>query len=134
MNLLLDTNVVSEFGKRYPNAKITAFVQAQPATTLWLSVLTLGELRRGIVAEARRQMAIASIQQWAEQTERDFAGRILPVTVEIAQAWGVMSAGRTRPVVDTLLAATAQVHGLTVVTRNTRDFANLGVPVLNPWE
>lgn len=134
MSYLLDTNVISEFSKRRPNPAITGFVTSLPPDETWLSVMSLGEIRRGVEIELARNPASAElIRQWLMATEEQFVDRLLPVTGEIAHRWGEISADRTRPVVDTLLAATALVHDLIVVTRNERDFANLGVRLINPW-
>ena len=134
MTYLIDTNVISEFSKRRPHASVAAFLAGLSAESVWLSVLTLGEIRRGVERERPRDpMAADSIQQWLWRTEARFVDRILPVTAEIAHRWGEMSSDRTRPVTDTLIAATASVHGLTVVTRNERDYRDLGVRVVNPW-
>ena len=96
--------------------------------------MSLGEIRRGVEIElARNPDSGKSIERWLEVTEEQFSARLLPITAEIAHRWGTISADRTRPIIDTLLAATALVHDLTVVTRNERDFSDLGVSVLNPW-
>ena len=134
MSYLLDTNVISEFSKRRPNQSITDFVASLPTEGTWLSVMSLGEIRRGVEIElARNPDSGKSIERWLEVTEEQFSARLLPITAEIAHRWGTISADRTRPIIDTLLAATALVHDLTVVTRNERDFSDLGVAVLNPW-
>lgn len=134
MNYILDTNVISEFSKRRPNPAVTQLLLSMSRDRVWLSVMTLGEIRRGIEDEnGKNPNAARSIMRWLAATESDFAGRILPVTAEIAHRWGEMSAGRTRPVVDTLIAATASIHNLTVVTRNERDYRDLDVPIINPW-
>jgi len=134
LSYLLDTNVISEFSKRRPNPVITDFVKSLRASGTWLSAMSLGEIRRGVEMEAAKNPPSAdAIRRWLLATETEFASRVLPVTTEIAYRWGVISADRTRPVVDTLIAATALVHDLTLVTRNERDFADLGVRLLNPW-
>ena len=107
----------------------------RPASTLYLSVLTLGELRKGIegVSDAKRRMALTD---WLEtDLPAFFAGRVLAVDTSVADRWGrLLSAeGRPLPAIDSLLAATAAQHGLRMVTRNTRDFAALGLDVINPW-
>lgn len=135
MSYLLDTNVLSELRRRAPEPAVAAWVVARPASTLHLSVLTLGELRKGaeIVKDAARRLALVD---WLEtELPAFFAGRIHPVDARVADCWGrlVAQSGRPLPAVDSLLAATAAVHGLTVVTRNTRDFAGLGVPLIDPW-
>jgi len=135
LSYLLDTNVLSELRKRDPDSRVTAWLQARPATTLYLSVLTLGELRKGIAPlelGARKQM----LQDWLEaDLPKFFSGRILPVDARVADQWGILIAqeGRPLPAIDSLLAATALVHGLTLVTRNVRDFQYQKLVVIDPW-
>lgn len=128
---LLDTNVVSELAKRRPNAAVFSFLERIEQRRTYVSVLTLGELRRGVVRRGERE---TELSRWVDRIELRFARRTLPIDKEVARVWGELSAGRSRPVVDTLLAATAMVHGLVLVTRNTRDVADAGVDLLNPWQ
>lgn len=131
---LLDTNVVSETRKKKADAGVTAFLEAVDSSALYLSVLTLGELRRGVAAKKRDDpVAAKSLAAWAEGLEIGFADRILGIDAAAARLWGDWSAERPRPVVDTLLAATAAAHGLTLVTRNMRDVQDVPVKVFNPW-
>jgi predicted nucleic acid-binding protein len=131
---LLDTNVVSETRKKKADAGVTAFLEAVDSSALYLSVLTLGELRRGVAAKKRDDpVAAKSLAAWAEGLEIGFADRILGIDAAAARLWGDWSAERPRPVVDTLLAATAAAHGLTLVTRNARDVQDVPVKVFNPW-
>jgi toxin FitB len=131
---LLDTNVVSETRRKNPETGVIAFLNQVDSSALFLSVLTLGELRKGIAAKHRLDPAAAkSLSAWAQGLEIGFADRILGIDAAIARLWGEWSAARSRPVVDSLLAATAVVHGLTLVTRNLRDVYGLPVKVLNPW-
>jgi predicted nucleic acid-binding protein len=135
LSYLLDTNVLSELRRKTPDAGVVEWFSRRPASTLYLSVLTLGELRKGIegVAEAERRMALTD---WLEtDLPGFFAGRILPIDVQVADRWGrlVAAAGRPLPAIDSLLGATAAQHGLSMVTRNARDFADLGLDVINPW-
>lgn len=135
MSYLLDTNVLSELRRKTPDAGVVAWMAIRPASTLYLSVLTLGELRKGIegVADAKRRMVL---MDWLEtDLPGFFAGRILAVDASVADRWGrlLAIAGRPLPAIDSLLGATAVQHGLRMVTRNTRDFEGLGVDVINPW-
>ena len=138
MSYLLDTCLLSELPKRQPNAGVAAWIDTTDESLLFVSTLTLGELRKGIekLANSQRRQAIRS---WFERdvTPR-FRDRILAADLEVCLRWGQLSAeserlGRPRPVVDTLLASTALVHGLVLVTRNERDFEHLPVRVINPW-
>lgn len=135
MSYLLDTNVLSELRRRAPDPAVAAWVVARPASTLHLSVLTLGELRKGAETAADTTRRLALLDWLATELPAFFAGRVLPVDAQVADRWGRMlaAAGRPLPAIDSLIAATAAVHGLTVVTRNTRDFAALGVPLIDPW-
>jgi toxin FitB len=136
---LLDTNVISELVTRRPEPSVSRWVEDTDEGVLHLSVLTLGEIRRGIASlpQARRR---AELESWLNKGLRGrFAGRILPLDAEVADRWGRVAAQARSmnvhlPVIDGLLAATALQHDLTFVTRNTRDVAGIGVSVLNPWE
>ena len=135
MSYLLDTNVLSELRRKTPDARAVEWFSRRPASTLFLSVLTLGELRKGIegVPDAERRMALTD---WLEtDLSVFFAGRILSVDSQVADRWGrlVAAAGRPLPAIDSLLGATSAHHGLSMVTRNTRDFTNMGLDVINPW-
>ena len=135
MSYLLDTNVLSELRRKTPNPVVSAWFAARPATSLYLSVLTLGELRKGIdgVKDAALRLALSD---WL-QTDMSmfFMGRVLSIDEHVADRWGqlVAAAGRPLPAIDSLLAATALVHGLSMVTRNAKDFEGLGLEVINPW-
>ena len=135
MSYLLDTNVLSELRRKTPDARAVEWFSRRPASTLFLSVLTLSELRKGIegVPDAERRMALTD---WLEtDLSVFFAGRILSVDSQVADRWGrlVAAAGRPLPAIDSLLGATAAHHGLSMVTRNTRDFTDMGLDVINPW-
>jgi predicted nucleic acid-binding protein len=131
---LLDTNVVSETRKTRPDKRVTGLLAAADASGLFLSVLTVGELRRGVAAKRRSDPdAAAHIAAWVDDLETNFADRILPIDTAIAKVWGELSAHRSRPVVDTLIAATALVHDLTLVTRNTEDVRGIAMSVIDPW-
>ena len=136
MSYLIDTNVLSELRRKTPDEQVVNWVNSRPATSLYLSVLTLGELRKGIesLADAKRRLKLAD---WLEtELPLFFAGRIISIDDGVAHRWGrlLAHAGRTLPAIDSLLGATAAHHGLTMVTRNSKDFANLGLEVLNPWK
>lgn len=135
MSYLLDTNVLSETRRRNGNARVQAFVAGLDRRDIHISVLTLGEIRRGTLAMTFADPAFTErLLHWLAEIERVNAERIHPVTKEIAYRWGELTIGRTRSATDAILAATASVHDLTVLTRNVRDFADFGVRVLNPWD
>ena len=132
---LLDTNVVSETRKLHADPRVTGFLEAVTGERLFLSVLTLGELRKGVAAKRRTDAETADrLAVWVDEIERNFVDRVLPVDAAAARIWGELSAARSLPVVDTLIAATAMTRGLTLVTRNTRDVAATGVIVLDSWD
>ena len=132
---LLDTNVLSETRKFRADSGVMAFLSASKAESLFLSVLTLGELRKGVEAKRRTDPALADqLSRWVDGIETTFADRVLHVDTATARCWGELSAGRSLPVIDTLIAATAINHHLTLVTRTTRDVASTGVTIVNPWQ
>ena len=136
---LLDTNSVSELARPNPDPRVTSWMRAADESLLHLSVLTIGEIRKGAAALSQGKRR-TQLENWLETDLRSrFPRRILPVDEPIADRWGVLAAeakraGRPLSVVDGLLAATALHHGFTLVSRNVRDFAHLQVPTLNPWE
>lgn len=135
MSYLIDTNVLSELRRRDPDANVVRWMADRPATTLYLSVLTLGELRKGVegLPEGDRKRRLLD---WLEvELPAYFAGRTLPVDATVADRWGrlLAQAGRPLPAIDSLLAATALAHGLTLVTRNLKDFQHPDLTVLDPW-
>ena len=132
---MLDTNVLSETRRKKADAGVIAFLQHSEALSLYISVLTLGELRKGVAKKMREDPEMArQLAEWVEGLELSFADRILAIDANVARLWGDWSAERPRPVVDTLLAATAAAHALTLVTRNLRDVADLPVKVVSPWK
>jgi hypothetical protein len=134
LEYLLDTNVLSETRKKRADAGVIAFLQAAEASSLYVSVLTLGELRKGVAKKMREDESEAKrLADWVDGLEYSFADRILGIDAATARLWGDWSSERPRPVVDTLLAATAVLRGLTLVTRNIRDVRGLSVKLLNPW-
>lgn len=131
---LLDTNVLSETRKKKADAGVMAFLEAADSSALYLSVLTVGELRKGVAAKMRTDPVTAKgLAAWVKGLETGYADRILGIDAATARLWGDWSGERPRPVVDTLLAATAVLHGLTFVTRNTRDVRGIRVRLHNPW-
>ncbi len=131
---LLDTNVISETRRLRPNPGVSAFLNTVNPARLFLSVLTMGELRKGVAAKRRMdEAAAAALGLWVDGIETGFADRLLPVDLATARHWGELAAERSVPVIDTLIAATAKLRGLTLVTRNIGDFAATGVDLLNPW-
>jgi len=136
---LLDTNVPSEFSRDRPEPRVIQWLRSQPSSALFLSAVTLGEIRKGIVvlAPGRRRSAL---EMWFRTyVPAWFGNRILSVTGSIADRWGILDGecqlrGTTLNTADGMIAATATEHGLTLVTRNVKDFAGLGVPIFNPWD
>ena len=132
---LLDTNILSETRKRKANPKVMAFLNSSAPAILFISVLTIGELREGVEKKRRKDPIEAQgLEAWVATTEEQYRENTLGIDLAIARLWGKWSADRSRPVVDTLLAATAAHHNLTLVTRNIRDVHGLPVTVLNPWQ
>ena len=136
---LVDTNIPSEFTRDQPDTRVMNFMQKAGKDNLFLSVMTVGEICKGIdlLPVSRKR---SGLQDWLELDVRAwFAGRILPVTETIAERWGHLAAaakkqGITLAVVDGVIAATAIEHNLTLVTRNTKHYGSLGVALLNPWD
>ena len=134
MSYLLDTNVLSEARKPAGDANVRAWLASVRGAELYLSVLVVGEIRQGIERLRRRDLRQAAVfEAWLTSLRRDYADRILPVTADIAEEWGRLNVPDPVPAIDGLLAATARVHGLTLVTRNTADVARTGVTLLNPF-
>jgi len=134
---LLDTCALSEFTKPKPSASVDAWFAQVPDGADFVSVLTLGELEKSItkLATSRRR---SSLEKWFGDLRARFSGRILPVDEPVALEWGRIAArselaGHPVPSIDALIAATAIVHGLAVVTRNTSDIARTGAPIIDPW-
>ena len=136
---LLDTNCVSELVRVKPEPRVLEWMEAADEGLLYLSVLTLGEIRKGLagLAQGKRR---TQLETWLEVELRSrFSGRILAIDAPVADRWGVLAAqarrnGTSLPIFGGLLAATALHYNLTVVSRNASDFANAQVEVLNPWE
>ncbi len=136
---LLDTNVPSELVRPQPEPKVKTWVAAQDLDALFISSVSFGELRKGIILRSPGKRR-AELEAWIENDlSMLFSDRVLPVTRAIAERWGVLEgqrqlAGRPLNVPDGMIAATALEYGLTLVTRNTKDFGGLGVTLFNPWE
>lgn len=135
MRFLLDTNVISEIRKRdraHPN--VVQWVSRTPAREIATSVLVLAEIRHGIELKRRSDPQQAqSLDRWFSQMRLQLGGRVLPIDEPIAEAWASLGIPDPLPPIDGLLAATAKVHALTLVTRNVTDFAVTGVPLLDPF-
>lgn len=132
---LLDTNVLSEFQRSRPNEGVLSWVESVDPVKLNISVLTVLEIEVGILRLSRRdEVQAMRLRNWLDEAVLDgFEGRTLPITLEISRRAAQTHVPNSKPAIDALLGATASVHGLTVVTRNVKDFAELGVPVFNPW-
>jgi hypothetical protein len=131
----LDTNILSETRKKKADAGVISFLEVADSSTLYISVLTLGELRKRVAKKQRDDPEMAKkLAGWLDGLELSFADRILGIDAATARLWGDWSAERPRPVVDTLLAATAMQRELTFVTRNIRDVQGLPVKLLDPWK
>jgi predicted nucleic acid-binding protein len=136
---LLDTNCISELVRPKPEPRVMEWMEAADEAVLYLSVLTVGEIRKGLAGlpQGKRR---THLETWlAVELQARFAGRIVPIDGAIADRWGLIAAeckrkGKALSIIDGLLAATALHHNLTVVSRNAGDFTNTQVPVLNPWK
>jgi predicted nucleic acid-binding protein len=130
---LVDTNVLSEARRGSNEARI--WLRSVDPAAIYLSVITLGEIMKGIALKLRTDdRAAASLTAWLEQLRHDHSDRILPISDRVALEWGRLAAERPRGMADGLIAATAAVHGKIIVTRNVADFADTRVPVINPWD
>lgn len=136
MSYLIDTNIISEIRKGARcDARVSAWYASIADEDLFLSALVLGEIRKGVeLARPRDPDKAMALERWLRDVEDAFNGRVLGIDNAVSDQWGRMSAIRSVPVVDGLLAATALTHGLTLVTRNDRDVADLGAMVLNPFK
>jgi predicted nucleic acid-binding protein len=129
---LLDTCVLSD--ARRGDRKAVMWLRRAAGGTLYVSVVTLGEIMNGIALKERNDpKASAVLRDWLLRLRQDYADRILPVDTDVALEWGRLAAQRPRPMADALIAATALVHRKFVVTRNVHDFADAGVELVNPW-
>jgi len=135
VSYLIDTNIISEVRKgERCDPHVSAWYASIADEQLFLSTLVLGEIRKGVeLVRPRDADKAAALEQWLQQIEAAFDGRVLGIDNAVSDQWGRMSAIRSIPVIDGLLAATAATNGLTLVTRNDRDIAGLGAMVLNPF-
>jgi toxin FitB len=137
MSYLLDTNIISELVKKTPTESVLKWVDTIDNEKLYISVITLGEIRKGVagINNSERQKKIS---HWLEvELPEYFEERILNIDTKVADMWGRLQSkkkGHTLPAIDGLIAATAHVHNLTLVTRNTKDFIQTSIEMLNPWE
>ncbi|MBI2961957.1 MAG: type II toxin-antitoxin system VapC family toxin [Betaproteobacteria bacterium] len=136
MKYLLDTNVIAEIRKgSRANASVRSWLNALDPEAILLSVVTIGEIRRGIESVRRRDAAAArSLERWLRRVLTDQGDRILAMDLPVAEEWGRLNVPDPLPVIDGILAATARVHGLTLATRNVKDVARSGVDLVNPFE
>ncbi len=137
MRVLLDTSIVSELYQATPDQRVRDAIGRQQAEDVFLSVITIGELRKGIelLAPGRKR---SNLEAWLTDLQREFVDRVLAVDLETSHIWGGITArarlrGQQIPVADGLIAATAHRHHLRVMTRNTRDFLSSGVPLVDLW-
>lgn len=132
---MLDTVLLSELRKAKPSRKVVRWVQAQKPEALFVSVVSIGEIERGIEMARKSDAAFAAeLELWLEALLRLYDDQVLPVSADAARLWGRLSAKLGHDGVDLLIAATALTHGLTVVTRNAKHFAPTGVAVINPFD
>jgi toxin FitB len=136
VSFLIDTNVISELRKKdRTNPKVRSWYSTVGDDELYLSVLVVGEIRQGIERTRSRDSDQAeALDNWLLRIRKSFGPRILPITVSIAEEWGRLNRIRSLPAVDSLLAATANVNGLTLVTRNVADYSGTGTKSLDPFQ
>jgi predicted nucleic acid-binding protein len=134
VSFLLDTNVISETRRKRPDPRALSWLRRSDPAALHISALTLGEISKGVAKHSRHDKTqAAALRHWLDTIRMVYAERIVPIDAEIAETWGRLAAKRPLPVVDGLLAATALVRGMTLVTRNIGDVADTGVTVVDPW-
>ena len=135
MSFLLDTNIVSELRRPRAHAGLIEWFDAQSSHELFLSIITIGEIRQGVEQLRTRDAKQANLlDRWLNGLTQFYEDRLLYVDGAVTDEWGRLRARKSAPVMDAFIAATARVHKLTLVTRNVRDFASLGVALLNPFE
>ncbi len=138
MKYLLDTCVLSEYRQPKPNPEVLAYLESLNSLHFFISAITVGEITKGVkrLEDGKRKQAF---EHWLNELESDYAGRILPVSTNVARLWGELLAkahqqGIGLPAIDGLIAATAMHHGLHLITRNVNDFQSTGALLINPWE
>lgn len=132
MRYLLDTNVLSELRRGFPAP--SDWIGATPSSQRFISVVSLGEIMKGIEQiRSREQDFTQLLSQWLAMLQSEYAERTMPIDTDVALEWGRIAAGRSRGAPDALIAATAIVHDLTLVTRNVKDFQDLPLKLFNPW-
>lgn len=139
MRYLIDTCVISELSARKPTEAVCRWFECTPDEDMYLSVVTIGELRKGIDRLSADNPLRHKLESWFQAVRQVFLGRILPFDEHMAVAWGTLVGegirmGKTRPAIDAQLAATALVNEMVLVTRNEKDFAHTSVRILNPFE
>lgn len=138
MKYLIDTCVISELVKPVPNTRVTNWLQSAPSDALFLSVLTIGEVRKGLVKlpDSKKK---EKLSLWLNSLLRDYNERIISIDLTVSENWGIIQgnaekSGTPMSTIDGLIAATASTHNLTLVTRNESDFTPGQIPLLNPWD
>ena len=136
MPFLLDTNILSELRKgALCNPNVLHWAAKESTQAHYISVLSLGEIRKGIeLLRKKSPEKCAPLEKWLEKLHSDYAHCTISITVEISERWGELSSRRSLPVIDSLIAATALEFGLSLATRNTKDFDGLGIPIVNPFQ
>jgi len=130
---LLDTNILSEARRRTPAA--LSWLASVDAMSTYVSVISLGEIMKGVEIQMSRDPKLSHrLLDWLDRLQEEYGSRVLPISLDVALAWGRIAAGRNRGMPDAVIGATARVHNLTLVTRNTRDFQDLPIKVFDPWQ
>ncbi|MBF0100074.1 MAG: type II toxin-antitoxin system VapC family toxin [Desulfobacterales bacterium] len=137
MKYLLDTCLISELSKPIPNENVIDWLRKIPSESLFISVITIGEIRKGL-SKLQTSEKKGRLTDWLNTLLKLYIERILPVDLSIAEKWGILQGnaekiGKPMPSVDSLIAATAYIHNLILVTRNENDFENGEIPIVNPW-
>jgi predicted nucleic acid-binding protein len=133
---LIDTTIVSEPTARRPNLTVLHWIEQTPLEDRFISEITLGEILKGIAALRRRGNTerVSKLTEWAKSIEDVYGDRIIPIDIDVVHTWGNLNPDRTLPYYDSLIAATALTHNLTLVTRNVRDFVDLPLTIINPFD